>query len=270
MKRHALSSTMWILAGLLLSAPVVRAQAAVDAVLRDFQRVGDYLLEVDGEAVPKAEIYRSERAATLLIRSSHFPSPVVLSPRSGAVETVHIMGLLVRGDGSIDVAADAEVTPRGRFRVENGQDVHFELDGHEVVIKPKPPLVGLQDAAGLKEHNASYGRLAADYTPDAATLRALRARGDAVRVRVYFGSWCPFCARYVPRMIKVDEELAGSKIAIEYYGLPHPPFDDEPAAKRDKVSGVPTGIVYVGGREVGRIEGQEWTKPEIALADLLK
>jgi hypothetical protein len=32
---------------------------------------------------------------------------------------------------------------------------------------------------------------------------------------------------------------------------------------------VPTGIVYVGGKEVGRIEGGEWSKPEQALREIV-
>ena len=100
-------------------------------------------------------------------------------------------------------------------------------------------------------------------------MAALRADEKAARVRVYFGSWCPHCKHFLPFMLRVAEELKGSKVQFEFYGLPSP-FDKEPQAVAERIRGVPTGIVYVGGKEVGRIEGtQDWDSPEKALAQVL-
>jgi len=50
--------------------------------------------------------------------------------------------------------------------------------------------------------------------------------------------------------------------------LPHE-ISEDVEAKRANIHGVPTGIVYIAGREIGRIEGGRWDSPETALRDLL-
>lgn len=244
------------------------AQVPADAVLRNFQPTGDYLLEIDGQEYPKAKIYQSQTAAAILIRAAALDSPVLLSPRAGSVESVSIMSLNMQDGGAIDILADAQLVPQGRFRVE-GEDVVFTAEGHTAKLKPRPPLTGSQDRAGMLGHSPTYGPKAEAYTPDASVLEVLRGQSQPVRVKVFFGSWCPFCQQYVPRMIKVGELLEGSKVEVEYYGLPKPPFTDDPAAKAEKVGGVPTGIVYVGDREIGRIQGDQWIHPEKALRSVL-
>ncbi|NJL30113.1 MAG: thioredoxin family protein [Thermoanaerobaculia bacterium] len=102
-----------------------------------------------------------------------------------------------------------------------------------------------------------------------AAVAALRAEQRDVKVRVYFGSWCPFCKDHVPLLLRVVEELKGSKIRFEFYGLPRP-FSGDAEATRDKVNGVPTGIVYVDGKEVGRLSTRGWQVPEVTLTELLR
>ena len=73
-----------VLAGALLAvAPAFAQRVPADNVLRDFQRISDYVLVFNGKQVP-AEIYQSQRAAAILIISSSFPSPALLSPGSGS------------------------------------------------------------------------------------------------------------------------------------------------------------------------------------------
>ncbi|MCB1033000.1 MAG: thioredoxin family protein [Acidobacteria bacterium] len=261
-----------VLAALAISAvfplKLAAQQVPPDAVLRNFELSSDYLLEIDGQEHPKAKIYQSKTAGAILIRAASLDSPVLLSPRAGSVETVSIMSLNMQPTGAIDILANAALIPQGRFKID-GENVLFSVGGHEAKLKPRPPLTGLHDRVAMLDHSPAYGPKAEAYTPDPAVLDRLRQQDQPVRVRVFFGSWCPFCQQYVPRMLKVDELLAGSKIEIEYYGLPHPPWDDEPAVKAEKVSGVPTGIVYAGSRELGRIQGDQWSNPEKAIRAIL-
>ncbi len=253
-----------------VAAEAVQAQGQVtaDAVLRDFDLTGDYELEVDGKVQLKAKVYQSRTAGVILVRSSALESPLLFNPRAGSVQTVSLMSLNQRPDGRVDIMADAEVIPLGSFKME-GSDVVFTAFGQQGTIRPKPPLTGLKNAAELLEYSAAYEQKASLYEPDAGDVASLRSRTKDVRVKVYFGSWCPFCKTYIPRMLSVDQALAGSKVSVEYYGLPKPPFDDEPEVKKAQLHGIPTGIVYVEGREVGRIEKQMWMQPEKTLLRLL-
>lgn len=73
-------------------------------------------------------------------------------------------------------------------------------------------------------------------------------------------------------LLRVEDELkgSGSKIQFEYYGLPQgPAMAKDPEAVRMGVNSVPTGFVYVNGKQVGRLAGEAWAAPEKALRDML-
>jgi thiol-disulfide isomerase/thioredoxin len=89
-----------------------------------------------------------------------------------------------------------------------------------------------------------------------------------VKITVFFGSWCPHCQQKVPIAMRLARELAGSKVKFDFYGLPHG-FSNDAQAQRYGVKAVPTGIVYVNGKEVGRISGDGWESPEATLRNLV-
>ena len=252
---------------LALSFAIPAAAQQADAVLREFKPSGDYVVVIGGEDAPKAELYQSEIVPGFLIIASQLSSPVLVLPRERSVQTVSFMKLLKRDNGFIDVLADAELTPLGAFQI-RGEEVVFSADGRQVVLKQRPFLLGSQGLEDMLGYSPDYRRRAAAYTPDTGQLAGIKAAAKPVKVRVYFGSWCSFCTEYVPKMLSVAQKLEGSGVDFEFYGLPQG-FGDEPAAKRDDVHAVPTGIVYVGGREVGRLEARDWVNPEGTLHKLV-
>jgi thiol-disulfide isomerase/thioredoxin len=252
----------------LLTALPAAAQGA-DAVLRGFELTGDWVLEIGGKPAGKAELYFAKGVPAFLIVAPELSSPTLIVPRERTVNTVSFMKLAKRGN-TIDILADAAVQPVARF-VNEGDEVRFTLDGKSMVMKPRPHLLGSQNLASMLDYSPEYRRKAAAYRPDAAAWRRSRSRRQPVKVRVYFGTWCPFCSQHVPHLLRVAEELAGSKVSFEFYGMPQGQgFSNDPVAKRDDVHSVPTGIVYVGGKEAGRIEGGEWSKPEVTLRDIVR
>ncbi len=257
---------LFVGAALAWAPAALAAPVPPDGVLRGFQPIGDYLLEVDGKPAAKAEILQSESAVAILVLASEFETPVLLSPRTGEVSTLDLMRVARQGDGSIHLLAGAVLAPAGKFEVA-GENVVFRVGGRRAILEPKPPLLKSRKGGELRAYDPAYVRAAQAYRPNDAALQALRAQGQPVRVRVFFGSWCSFCKRYLPRLLKVEEELAGSKLEFEYFGLPRDL--DDPEAKRLAVKAVPTGIVFVGGREIGRLEGGAWQAPESGLRDLL-
>lgn len=244
------------------------APPSADSVLRDFQPIGDYILVVDGREVPSAEIYRSERApGFLVIASPTLPSPVLLSPRSMTAETVSIMKVAKRPDGIVDLLADAALAPQGQVTIDE-DTVLFNADGHRSSLKPKPPLLGLQQVHEVTRHNPEYLIGARNYYPNGDAIQALKKQQRAVTVRIFYGSWCPHCRMMVPHALKVEEQLKGSKIHFEYFGLP-PRFGNDPTAVKMNIKAVPTGVIYVDGREVGRIVENDWQSPEKTISSVL-
>jgi thiol-disulfide isomerase/thioredoxin len=251
---------------ILLAAGSAAAQMPADALFRDFQLTGDFIFELDGKDLESAEVYNSERAAAYLILAPELSSPVLINPRAGSAESVHLMKVAKRPDGSIDLLADATFNRLSELQI-HGTEVVFDVKGTPAKLKPKPPLLGFKKSDDLKSYKPEYARLSQAYHPDEAEIEALRAV-DQARVLVYFGSWCPTCGRLVPRVIRVDEELKGSKIEFQYYGLAHD-FGNDTMAKADDIHGVPTGIVYIDGREIGRLEAADLNTPETSIARLL-
>jgi thiol-disulfide isomerase/thioredoxin len=253
----------------LLAAIPLGAQGVPSASpLRDFQRTGDYSLVVDGKPVPAAEVYLSDKIPAFLIFTSKLPAPVMLTPRTSRVDSINLMKVSKRPDGSIDLFADAVVAPLGQFAME-GQNIAFTLQkekaSQKVVLVPRAPLLGLKKNADLKAYLPEYVRGAGNYTPNAAAVADLRKRSAPARVRVFFGSWCSHCRQHVPLLLKVEDEVRNPRIQFEYYGLPRSLKD--PEGQKAGVHAVPTGIVYVNGKEVGRIDN--WNNPEVALDRIL-
>lgn len=255
------------LAALLLAILVPAASLAQNAV-RGFQSTGDYTVVIDGKPAA-AEVYQNSRPPAILLLTSSLSSPVLLTPRAGTVETVNLMKVAKQPNGSLDLLAGAVVAPVGQFQMQ-GENVTFTYEGKKVSLNPKPPLTGLRKAADLKTHSPEYVRTAKGYNPNGQAIAALKKGTQPVTVRVVFGSWCPHCKQHVPYILRVEDELKGSKIKFEYFGLPRPPEGwNHPEVKRLSVKEVPIGIVYVNGKEVGRITGQGWNAPEVLLSRIV-
>jgi len=249
---------------LLATAGTLLAQA--DGIA-GFQLIGDYVMAVDGADKKAAQIFGAQHARSLLIISSDLPSPVLIDLANGTVSGLHLMKVAKRSNGSVDLLPNPVAEAHGVYAID-GDQIQFDVAGRQVVIKPKPVLVGNNSAAALVANDSGYGVRRDSYEPAAAQIDQLRQQTDDVRVRIYFGTWCPFCAEMVPRVLKIAEQLEGSKVRFEYYGLPRQITDDA-EARAMNIRGVPTGIVYRGGRELGRVSGNSWRTPEQAILDIL-
>lgn len=230
---------------------------------------GGFQVQVDGEAMEDAQVYRGGNPPVMLVMNVGLPAPVLLVPGQGRVETVKIMKLAKRANGTIDILPGATLAPQGSFQPQD-QSVKFSVEGREVVLGPKPPLLGSQGVEDLKDYSFSYEQRAESYQPDPDTVTFLEQQPRQVRVLVFFGSWCPLCGQTVPHIVSLADELGeGSNIEFDFYGLPQG-FGDEPQAKEHGVDAVPTGIVFVDGREAGRVQGNKWLRPEAAIRDILR
>ena len=248
-----------------LVAPPARAQS-VPAGGR-FELTGEFLVQVDGEASPKATLYQSQQARAFLLIAPEFPSPVLIGTASRQVEILDLMKV-ARQDDVVQLLPQATLSIEGGWELA-GDDVVFRAAGKSVRLKPRPWLLGNHSAQEVLDHDPDYQRKAKKYTPISDVIARLKgAKGD-VRVLAFFGSWCPHCRENLPSLLRVDQELKASRLRFDYYGVPRP-FDKDPEATRLKVPGVPTAVVFVAGREIGRIGGSQWASPETALYDLLK
>lgn len=266
MKRLPRSSALAALAICLVTAGPLAAQAPV----ADF-RPTDHVVTLDGTDL-FAEVWQSRMAGEMLILSPELASPIRLSLRNGQVDTVQFMKVDKRDDGGVTLLPNATDRSLGTFKVApDGKGVSFELDGQTVILREKPPLLGEQDLAGMRAYSQEYVERAKAYSPSRPILERLREENRAVRVEVYFGSWCPACQQMVPRIMRVADELDGSNIQVDFYGLPQGDgFQQDAKVKALDITGVPTAVVFVDDRESGRISSSgAWKIPELTLNGIL-
>ena len=233
-----------------------------------FKPVG-FEVTLNGKELRGAEVYQAEAAGAFLILSEELAAPVLLRLRDGQVETLNLMKVNHNANGSVDVLAGAVLAPQGGFQVNADRTgIVFTVDGQTAEMKEKPPLLGSQQAAGLKAYDPHYERTAEAYSPSDPIVEKLREQPQDVKVSVFFGTWCGACKQMVPRIIAVADRLEGSKIKFDFYGLP-PGIGGDPEAGRMGIQSVPTGVVFVDGKEAGRISGNGWRVPELAINNLL-
>lgn len=260
----------WILA-LLLAAIVafpVGSHAQASFAISDFEPVG-FMAKLDGQTLADSEVFQSKAAGAFLILAADLPAPVMVKIREGQVQTVDLMKVDRRDNGTVELLPNATLASQGAFQVSADRTgIQFNVEGRRGELLEKPPLLGSQDIDGLTAHSPEYRRSADSYKPSDPIVSKLLTQPEAVEVRVFFGSWCSACKQMVPRIMKVAEKLEGSMITFDFYGLPRGIKTDPEATKVD-IHAVPTGVIYLEGKEIGRIEGAGWRVPELALNNLL-
>ena len=263
-----LAAVSLTLVGLMVSP--AWGQAATTGALTDFQPV-TYRFEVAGRPLADAEVYQSRSTGSMLIVAAELEAPVLIKLREGRVETVNMMKIDKKPDGSVTLLPNPTLAPLGSYRLTSDRTgVGFDLNGQEAVLKEKPHLLGNQKLEGMQAYSSEYVRGAAAYTPSSPVVAKLREQTNDVQVLVFFGSWCAACKQMVPRIMKVDEQLDGSKVEIDYYGLPQgQAFTRDTRASSMGIKSVPTGVVFLDGKEVGRISGNGWKIPELAINNVL-
>jgi len=262
----------FVCAALLLASTTVWAGSPADEVQRGFELIDDYVVTKDGEVLA-AKIYSSSTTRAILVVAEDISTPsVILWPRSREVESLKSMKVQSLPGGFVEVKKDAVAAVEPPFEVV-GTNVVFEAGGSKMRLMPKPPLLGFFDTSEMLEKSQTYAGRAQSYVPDDDVLSKLGSLQGTLRVRVYFGSWCPACGQMVPRILAVADRLAErqgeSSLKFEYYGMPKQGFAQDRQAQAYNIKSVPTGVVFVDDLEVGRIEGDDWRSPESALFKLL-
>ncbi len=246
------------LALLVAAATLAQSPGAV------FTPMGDFEVIVAGRLDSEAMVYESRQMAAVLVVSDALPSPIVLHAKSMRLQAVP-RDRLSSGPAGLEIVRGEALADLEDFQVE-GTDVVFKHGTVVGKLRPRAPLVGDHPLEDLLEHSPQYRVTAAAYKPDPVILAKLREIEGEYRVRVVFGSWCSVCKIYLPRGIRVEEELGSDSIRFEYFGLPLEEPWEHAEVKRIGVKSLPTAVVYRGDREVGRYEGAEgWQRPEARL-----
>jgi thiol-disulfide isomerase/thioredoxin len=253
-----------------LALAALCAPLGAQPAMRDFEPIDKFVFFLGGAEDPEAEIFQSQSAGAYLVVSKLVESPVLIEARSAAVSTVNLMKVDRQISGDLHLLPEASLEPLGKFTIA-GEGITFRVEGEAAELRNKPWLLGEQDLSGMRAYSREYREGAEAYETSQPVLRQLQAEARPVEVRVFFGTWCPHCQQVLPRVLRVAEELAGSKVRLSFYGLPRGPgFSADPEVKKLDIDSVPTGVIFVDGREVGRISGSGWKVPELAIKNAIQ
>jgi len=233
----------------------------------ELHRSGGYVLQVDGRADEGARFFEGEPPMQVVVLSGNGAGFVLDRPTQSVRRLMKNLAL-ESAAGSMTLLPGAAGEPLAGGYQTDGAGVRFSDSAHGYFVLPKPPLIGDVTAEKILAHSPEY-RLAMDqYAPSQAALEQIRRCSPAARIEVFYGSWCPFCRRHVPRLLRALELAKGSPLSVRLVALPKG-FSQEKVATERGVQRVPTLIVYDGMREVGRLQGSDWERPEEALVRLL-
>lgn len=101
---------------------------------------------------------------------------------------------------------------------------------------------------------------------DLGTLATLEGHAD---LDVYFGSWCGDSKRELPRLAKILDRASLPGLRVRYFGLDRTKTKPARLARRGSIERVPTIVLSVAGREIGRIVESPQTTLEHDLALLV-
>ena len=91
------------------------------------------------------------------------------------------------------------------------------------------------------------------YEPSATDVQRIASLQVPATLDVYFGSWCSDSRREVPRFLKILDLASLSRLKLRFFGLDRTKKEPARLVKKGAIEKVPTFILKIDGREVGRI-----------------
>ncbi len=208
----------------------------------------------------------SPGTGTVLILDSATKKGYIVDSRRGRVALHPSSDFKDAGDGETAKSVGTKPTQEVPLKTIDKRPA-FSVDGTEYRVMSKPPLLGPRTSAEIAADDTYYGDAAKRYQPVVDYLADLKTYKKPTQVLVFFGSWCQNCHKWLPNIIRVENELKGTPIQFEYHGLPQGEAD--PRAQALNVKTVPFGVVFQDGKEIGRIAGPSWQFPDLQLHQLL-
>jgi len=119
----------------------------------------------------------------------------------------------------------------------------------------KEILYGYCDRSGLQEgeFGSAFVEYYTNYKPDKVVIKQLRKLGKDADITIVLGTWCSDAEKQVPRFIKILDQIKFNKQRITMICVNRDKEVDHIDIQKLGIQRIPTFIVYVKGREAGRI-----------------
>jgi hypothetical protein len=108
-----------------------------------------------------------------------------------------------------------------------------------------------------------------NYQIDTSTLNRIKHLESNYTIRIYFATWCPDTRRELPRMKKILDYLNEAQ-NVELIGLNRKKKLSGGNTPIDSITHVPSMLVFLENKEIGRISEKPQTSLETDLFEILK
>ena len=232
----------------------------------------NFSVEVDGDYPSDARFYRSDTRGKFFIDIPDMENGFLMDLKAKKLTAVS-RDRITRGEESLTyqdgLPADA---PAFVFSID-GPIIRFEAGKRKVRILrvlDRPALVGEVAVDELLADRIEYRAAMNNYTPDETAMRAVSSYDKPVKVDIYFGTWCPHCKQYMPKILRVANDAGNSHIVFNPVGVPKNFGTEKGPWWGKKIQTIPTVIVSQNGQEITRLSTHDSALPEIELADILQ
>jgi thiol-disulfide isomerase/thioredoxin len=111
----------------------------------------------------------------------------------------------------------------------------------------------------------------AAYQPKTEALEALKKASEPVLIEIYFGTWCSDSKAHVPALFSVLDRADNPLLQASYMALPRAKAERSRFIPADRtIDKLPTFVVFLNGKEIGRIVETPAHSVEEDLAALLR
>jgi thiol-disulfide isomerase/thioredoxin len=232
----------------------------------------DFCVEVDGDYPADARFYRSETRGQFFIDIPAMANGFLMDLKAKQLTAVP-RDRITRGEEDLTyqdgLPADA---PAYAFSID-GPIIRFDAGSRKVRILrvlDRPALVGEVAIDELLVDRAEYRAGMSNYTPDETALRAVSSYDKPIKIDIYFGTWCPHCKKYVPKILRIANDADNNQIVFNPIGVPKNFGAEEGPWSGKKIQVIPTVIISQNGKEITRLSTHDSALPEIELAGILQ
>ena len=114
-------------------------------------------------------------------------------------------------------------------------------------------MLGPLSREAILDGHPDWRAVAAAYQPKPDFVEKLRAIGREVRIEIYLGTWCSDSKAHVSEYFKIMEMADNPLVQTACFGIPEDKAKREAYTRGKDIAKLPTFLVFVDGREAGRI-----------------
>jgi hypothetical protein len=240
----------WLLLGLMVLGCVTASGQGPAITWTDTTRDA----YVGGQLDRTIQVFYSDTVKRLALVGANLDRVIELDLDAKMVGTVPKSAWTVAADrisATSDVNAVADII--GPLTEVDETTHTFDFNGMSFMVMRHRGLVGDLSEEKIWQDVPNWRARMNKYTPDAASVTALKRVEPDATIIIAAGTWCGDSKHYVPELLRALHETGNRHLHVKLVGIANKFADPVEFIKAHEIKKVPTIIVERNGREIGRI-----------------